>query len=145
MEVMRISAQDTYSIRQSMLRPNGTLLDCRFNGDDEDLTFHLGACVDKKLVSVASLYFENHPNFKELVQYRLRGMATLSDYQGKGLSFALLQAAFPIIKQNQGQRLWCNARLGAVGFYKKIGLIPTGEIFNFLDIGPHYLMSCKII
>lgn len=144
MEVLRIKSIDTYTIRHKMLRPNGTIEDCMFQGDHDELTFHLGAFVDKKLVSVASFYFEKHPNFPEAYQYRLRGMATLPEYQGQGHSSSLLRTAFPVIKQNQCPLLWCNAREKAMGFYLKVGFRPNGEIFTIQNIGKHMLMSVLI-
>lgn len=143
-EVRRIKAIDTYPIRHKMLRPNGTIEDCMFQGDGDELTFHLGAFVDQKLVSVASFYFERNSIFPEPYQYRLRGMATLPEFQGQGLSSALLRTAFPVIKQNQCNLLWCNAREKAMGFYSNVGFLPTGEIFNIQNVGPHMLMSKKI-
>lgn len=127
-----------------MLRPHGTLEDCIFRGDTDEMTFHLGAFVDKKLVSVASFYFENSPKFQDQYQYRLRGMATLPEYQGQGLSSALLKTAFPVIKQNQCTLLWCNAREKAIGYYEKVGFVPHGELFSVPQIGKHILMSIKI-
>lgn len=127
-----------------MLRPNGTLEDCVFRGDNDELTFHLGAFVDKKLVSVASFYFERNDLFPDQYQYRLRGMATLPEYQGQGLSSALLRTAFPVIKQNQCTLLWCNAREKAMGYYLKVGFKPSGDFFEIPQIGKHILMSIKI-
>lgn len=144
MQVLRIKAIDTHPIRHKMLRPSGTLEDCIFQGDSDELTFHLGAFVDKKLVSVASFYFERSDKFPDTYQYRLRGMATLPEYQGQGLSSALLKTAFPVIKQNQCTLLWCNAREKAMGFYKKVGFLPTGDFFNIPHIGKHILMSITI-
>lgn len=144
MEVLRIKAKDTHPIRHRMLRPNGSIEDCMFQGDNDEMTFHLGAFVDKKLVSVASFYFEKHPAFEETYQYRLRGMATLPEHQGQGLSSALLRTAFPVIKHNQCRLLWCNAREKALGFYLKVGFTQTGELFTIQNIGKHILMSVKI-
>jgi len=144
MEVLRIKAIDTYPIRHKMLRPSGTIEDCMFQGDNDELTFHLGAFVDKKLVSVASFYFERHPLFPEAYQNRLRGMATLPDHQGQGLSQALLRTAFPVIKQNQCTVLWCNAREKAMGFYSKVGFKASGELFSIQNIGKHMLMSINL-
>jgi GNAT superfamily N-acetyltransferase len=127
-----------------MLRPNGSLEECVFKGDSDELTFHLGAFVDSKLVSVASFYFERNDLFPDQYQYRLRGMATLPEYQGQGHSSALLRTAFPVIKQNQCTLLWCNAREKAMGFYLKVGFQPTGEFFTVPHIGKHILMSIKI-
>jgi len=143
-EVLRIKAIDTHPIRHRMLRPNGTMDDCIFQGDNDELTFHLGAFVDKKLVSVASFYFERNEKFPDPNQFRLRGMATLPEYQGQGLSSALLRTAFPVIKQNQCTLLWCNAREKAMGFYEKVGFVPSGEHFSIPNIGKHVLMSINI-
>ncbi len=115
-----------------------------YPGDQDELTFHLGAFVDKKLVSVASFYFESNKNFSDEYQYRLRGMATLPDYQGQGHSSSLLKTAFPVIKQNQCTLLWCNARERAMGYYLKVGFKPTGDFFELPKIGSHILMSIKI-
>lgn len=145
-KVLRVHVKDTYPIRHKILRPNGPLSDCIFKGDDDELTFHLGAFVDGKLVSVASFYFENQAEFQDLHphQYRLRGMATLAEHRGQGLSSALLKTAFPLIKQNQCTLLWCNARESAEGFYKQVGFSGHGEIFDLPMIGPHRLMSIEI-
>jgi predicted GNAT family N-acyltransferase len=132
-QVLRIKAIDTHPIRHKMLRPNGTLEDCIFQGDSDELTFHLGAFVDKKLVSVASFYFEKNERFSDTYQY-----------QGQGLSSALLRTAFPVIKQNQCTLLWCNAREKAMGFYKTVGFSENGDFFSIPHIGKHILMSIKI-
>jgi predicted GNAT family N-acyltransferase len=123
-----------------MLRPDSPIERCKFAGDEEDQTFHLGAFMDNKLVSVASFYFEKHPDLEEPFQFRLRGMATLPDYQHKGLSTELLKMAFPIIKQNFCHLVWCNARVTAVEFYQKVGFEKVGEQFDIPGIGPHLLM-----
>ncbi|HAZ12424.1 MAG: hypothetical protein A2X86_15915 [Bdellovibrionales bacterium GWA2_49_15] len=144
MKVLRIHPKDTISIRHQMLRSGKPIDSCIYNGDDDEQTFHLGAFVDTKLVSVASFYFEKHPILLPPYQYRLRGMATLSEHQRSGLSSELLKMAFPIIKQNLASLLWCNARLTAVGFYEKVGFERVGESFNISDIGEHILMTKKI-
>jgi GNAT superfamily N-acetyltransferase len=145
-KVLRVHVKDTYLIRHKVLRPHGTVADCMFKGDDDELTFHLGAFKEGKLVSVASFYFENKSEYEAAHphQYRLRGMATLPEFQGQGLSSALLKTAFPLIKQNQCTLLWCNARESAEGFYKKVGFVSNGETFDIPLIGPHRLMAIEI-
>ena len=139
MIVKEIKFKDTYCIRNKILRPNRPMDTCRFEGDEDDLTFHLGAFVDNKLVSVASFYFENHPEIPASHQFRLRGMATLPEFQGKGLSSALLRRAFPQIVRNQSKTLWCNARVSAEGFYEKVGFETLSPEFNIPDVGPQPL------
>lgn len=141
MNVKQIDAKDTYNIRNKILRPGLPVESCYFDGDNDDQTFHLGAFRDDKLASIASFYINIHPEFPEEYQYQLRGMATLDKYQGEGLSSALLKTAFPIIKKNHISRLWCNARVSAIGFYKKVGFEEIGEEFDIPGVGPHLLMS----
>jgi GNAT superfamily N-acetyltransferase len=140
LKVLRISSRDTYSLRQKLLRPSGTLEDCIFEGDDDEQTFHLGAFIGGKLVSVSSFYFEKHQNIDAKFQYRLRGMATHPDYQKKGFSSSLLKTGFPIVKQNLCSIVWCNARSPVVGFYEKLGFKIIGNRFEIPEIGPHFLM-----
>lgn len=146
MKVLRISASDTYPIRQEVLIPDHDSKKVKFDfDDDEDISFHLGAFKDSKLVSVASFYYERNLLFKDQHQYQLRGMATLPECQGQGLSSELLNMAFPIIKQNFCTLLWCNARQSAVGYYKKVGFLTLDDsIFDIEGIGPHILMYKSI-
>ena len=143
MKVMQISPQDTYGIRQQMLRPGLEIDHCKFQNDEDDNTIHLGAFIEGRLVSVASFYFNNNPRFNEDVQYQLRGMATLPEHQNQGFSRELLKFGFPLIKRNFCQLVWCNARLNAEGFYKKTGFEAIGNTFNIPDIGHHILMIKK--
>ncbi|EQC46047.1 GNAT family N-acetyltransferase [Bacteriovorax sp. Seq25_V] len=144
MEVKQISARDTYPIRHKILRPGREFETCIFEGDDDEQTIHLGAFVEGRLVSVASLYYEKNPLFEGENHFQLRGMATLEEFQRKGFSRELLKVAFPIIKQNFCNLVWCNARVEARPFYEKLGFESFGEIFEIPDVGPHILMS-KVI
>jgi predicted GNAT family N-acyltransferase len=144
MEVKQIEAKDTYEIRHKILRPHRPIEDTHFLADNDEMTFHLGAYVDDKLVSVASFYMDNHPNIEAPYQFRLRGMATLDEFRGQGMSSALLRTAFPLIKKNHVSTVWCNARVSAIGFYEKVGFKTLGNEFDIPDVGPHVLMM-KII
>lgn len=140
MDVRQIESKDTINIRKLVLRPDGTLEECVFEGDTNEATFHLGAYIDDELASVASFYLDNHPKIKDTYQFRLRGMATLPEYRKRGLSQALLQTAFPLIKQNNIETLWCNARVSAQGFYEKAGFEVVSDVFDIPNIGPHVVM-----
>ena len=144
MQVKRVSTRDIYSIRHKVLRPNQPIEKCHFEHDGDDQTFHLGAFVDNKLVSIASFYYEKNDTFENENQFRLRGMATLEDYRKQGFSRELLKVAFPMIKQNFCNLVWCNARTSAQGFYETMGFKGHGEVFEIPDIGPHILMAKEI-
>lgn len=140
LKVLRIGPDDTWPLRQKLLRPGRPLDEVKFEGDDDEQTFHLGAFIDNKLVSVASFYYQKHLELEGDHHYRLRGMATHPDHQCKGLSRELLNVAFPIIKQNFCSLVWCNAREEAIGFYEKAGFSVKRGPFEIEGIGPHYLM-----
>jgi len=134
MNVKQIEAKDTYHLRSVVLRPGLPLNECEFHKDFDEHTFHLGAFVDDKLASVASFYFIKNDKIENNYQYQLRGMATLEDFRGQGLSSALLRMAFPIIKNNHVDLLWCNARTNAVGFYENVGFKKIKEYSSKLSI-----------
>lgn len=127
-----------------MLRQGHPIETCHFEDDERDQTFHLGAFVEGKLVSVASFYYHKNDKFETENQYQLRGMATLEDFQKKGFSRELLKVAFPIIEQNFCDLVWCNARVAARPFYENVGFEATGEVYEIEGVGPHILMSKQI-
>ena len=54
MEIKQIETKDTYYIRNEILRPGKPVESCYFDKDNDELTFHLGAFENDKLVSIAS-------------------------------------------------------------------------------------------
>lgn len=145
MRVLRIKPEETYYLRSKMLWPGKSLNECKFPGDFESQTFHLGAYIDDKLVSISSFYFSQNQAINEEFQFQLQGMATLSDYRKRGFSSQLLDTAIVVLKQNQCRVLWCNAREAARGFYEKVGFTAQGDYFDIADIGSHILMVRPII
>lgn len=144
MIVKRIHLKDTFKIRKAVLGIDGVEESYHFDGDNDQDTFHLGAFVESNLVSVASFYFKPNPNFNIDNQFQLQGMATLESHRKQGLSRELLNVAFPIIKQNFCNLVWCNARISARAFYEKLGFEAFGNEFEVEGIGTHILMSREI-
>ncbi len=141
MKIIQINSKETLEIRSKVLRPNLPISTCEFLGDDDEKTFHLGGYLDDKLIGVASFYSEDHDEVERYQNpYRLRGMATLDEYRGRGVGKNLLNEAFLVIKERQGGVLWCNARTNAIGFYEKLGFSVVGEEFEIEGVGPHFVM-----
>ncbi|MFA5300694.1 MAG: GNAT family N-acetyltransferase [Lutibacter sp.] len=141
-QIRNISAQDTFPIRLEVLRKN-IPLPYEFNGDFDKDTIHLGAFKNGKLIAVSSYMNASNHNFKGN-QYQLRGMATLTEYQGFGAGKLMLEKIFLILIEKKIDVLWCNARLVAVDFYKKQGFQTFGERFKISYIGEHYVMFKKL-
>lgn len=137
-EIKQISADETYPIRLEVLR-KGIPLPHKFKGDFDSDTFHLGVFHKTKLVGVSSFMKVDNENFDGF-QYQLRGMATLEESRGLGVGRKMMVEAFEILKEKQVDCLWCNARIVAVDFYKKMGLKIDGDLFDIELVGNHYVM-----
>ena len=109
-------------------------------GDDLESTLHFGIFDQENILGVASFFLNNHPSLAHTKQYQLRGMAVLKPFQGKGLGQLILQHGEAILKHNQTDIIWCNARKIALEFYKKNDYQNSGEPFEIKDIGVHYMM-----
>jgi hypothetical protein len=73
--------------------------------------------------------------------WQLRGMATDSRQQGRGLGRQLWHAAAAEAHRDEpGRLIWCNARTSAVGFYEKLGWRVVSEPFDVPTVGPHVKM-----
>ncbi|QEE48285.1 GNAT family N-acetyltransferase [Flavobacterium alkalisoli] len=138
--VKQISSQQTYAVRQPVLRPGKHIDSCIFDGDDLPQTVHFGVYDSDNLVGIVSVFRVSHPDFANANQYQLRGMAVLPTHQKKGLGDLLLEAAENYIKQQGTDLIWFNAREVAVGFYSKAGYTISGELFEIPTVGPHYVM-----
>jgi len=136
--IKEILAKETFPIRLEVLRKN-IPLPHEFNGDFDEDTIHLGAFKNDKLIAVSSFMKASNPNF-EGSQYQLRGMATLTEYQGFGVGKLMLQQAIVILGKKNIAVLWCNARIAALTFYQKQGFKTFGEKFEISYVGEHYVM-----
>jgi predicted GNAT family N-acyltransferase len=71
---------------------------------------------------------------------RLRQMAVLPEYRGRGVGHELLIAAEALAKKRGYQTITCHARETAVEFYRANGWVAEGESFIEVTI-PHFAMK----
>ena len=144
LEVRRISSPETVALRREVLRPDRSLEESIFPGDDYSTTEHWGAFIGDELVGVASIYPEPLPLEVALPTtgstWRLRGMAVAEGRRNRGVGKVLLDACIQSIRSNGGTLLWCNARSTAINFYQREGFESCSEDFEIPDIGPHRVM-----
>ena len=143
-EINKVDAEKIRPLRHSELRKGQDFSTTSYIEDYEAGTFHMACIVDEKIVTCASYYPEKSIKIKSKRAYRLRGMATDSNFQRKGYASDLMQESFKELKKRDCDMVWCNARLGAVDFYKSIGFKIIGELFDIESIGPHYYMYKEI-
>ncbi|RTZ60251.1 MAG: N-acetyltransferase [Gammaproteobacteria bacterium] len=139
--IKRIRAEQTYPLRQEILRPHRPAVECRFPNDFDDTTAHFGALDSGRIVGILSVYLASNEQLGIAHSWQLRAMATSEDHRGKGLGLRLLEAAESYVSAQGGKCIWANARLHALGFYKKAGYAAHGERFHIAHVGPHVLVT----
>ena len=131
--ITKVDAEKVRALRHSELRKGQDFSTTSYLKDYEEDTFHMACIVDEKIVTCATFYPEKSSKLKSDNTYRLRGMATDSDFQRKGYATDLMNESFKELKNRDCDMVWCNARLVAVDFYKSSGFKITGEIFDIAD------------
>jgi len=143
--IRTLKSDETIAVRHSVLRPHQSIEQCRYEGDDEPTTFHIGAVSSAGdvagIATVLCCEESRYQQFASQRQFRLRGMAVVPEVQRQGIGKNLLTACLEEAAKRDCQTFWCNARLGAVDFYLKCGFSVLNESpFNIEGIGPHHVM-----
>lgn len=139
--IRKISAEETYPVRQQVLRPGRPVTEVFFEGDLEPETFHIGYFNAHEIVGVATYVSRNSTYFEASLQYQLRGMAVLPNHRGKYIGETLLQQGEKLLKNKYPEiLLWFNAREAAIGFYRKYGYRAIGDPFMIPNVCMHIVM-----
>jgi len=141
-KIRRIKPEETHPIRRLVLRKNIDL-PYQFDGDLDVDAKHYGCFKNDIIVCVATVIKRKNKLFNG-VQYQLRGMATLQEFQGNGYGKILLNEITEKITPQKVNIFWCNARVKAVKFYENCGFQKIGERFEIPQIGGHYVMFKKL-
>jgi GNAT superfamily N-acetyltransferase len=139
-QTKKMELQEVLPLRHRILRPHQTIQDCTFPQDQWPTTFHVGAVSNGQVVSVATFHEEAFAKFPAKLPFRLRGMATETSFQGKGVGRKVLEFGIAELKKRSCDLLWCNAREIAFPFYERMGMKYEGPMFDIPNIGPHKVM-----
>ena len=146
MIIKSINANETYSVRHPVLRPERPIEECYFELDNHSSSLHLGMEFNGEIIAVLSALPIKCENFPNLMSMRLRGIATLHAFQKKGLgSQLMIEVEKRLLKLKKIKLLWLNARISAKSFYQNLGYETMGETFNIQGIGVHQLMYKKLL
>jgi predicted GNAT family N-acyltransferase len=132
------SLEAILGLRHRILRTGLPLTTAEFDGDHDPGTLHFAATVGNEAISCLSLYASQWNGSRA---WQLRGMATDAALQGQGIGRQLLDyAAGEALTLQSSWPIWCNARVSAMGFYKKAGWTVESEQFEIEGVGPHVRM-----
>ena len=127
-------------LRHAVLRPGRPLETAYFDGDHDAGTVHLAAVLADSDEVVGCTTLMPRP-YDGAPAWQLRGMATRADLARRGIGTAVLRAAEDLVRaRGRPLRLWCNARLAAVPFYRSGGWRVVSAEFDVPGIGPHHVM-----
>jgi GNAT superfamily N-acetyltransferase len=140
--VERVPPELTYPLRQRVLRPHQPVREVRFPGEDDVRSgTYAASTADGEVVGTVTVHPEPCPwRPADAGAWRLRGMATAAELQGRGVGSTLLRAALDHVAAAGGALVWCNARTPAQEFYARAGFATYGEPWELGDIGPHIRM-----
>lgn len=137
--IKQITTLEALIVRAPVLRKNQPPEWVSIEEDDYPNTYHFGGIIKNQVVGTATIYPENRKYKSD--EWRLRGMAVLDEFQSNGIGEDILIYCIELIKSQKGKLLWCNARIGAMKFYKKCGFTICSEEFDIPNIGAHFEME----
>lgn len=132
MIISEVPYNDVLLMRQQVMYPDKDTDFVKLSDDDRGL--HIGVYENDILVSVMSIFLHGR-------EVQFRKLATRADVQGKGYASALMQWLTDYANDMKFDRLWCNARTNATGFYRKFGYEETDE--HFTKNGYDYVLMEK--
>jgi len=104
-EIRPIAGKDTIPVRHAVLRKGKPVEACSIPQDDLENTYHFGLFYKQKLVGVCTFVEDQSPYFNDSVQYRLRAMGVLEDFQGCRFGQHLLQHGVAFLKEKVSKLL----------------------------------------
>ena len=137
-------SEDLLNLRSKILRNNLEPNLCRFPGDKEINSFHLGAFNGNTLIGGVSV-MKNECKKKELPNcFQLRGLFVDKEFQHNGIGKTIVNFVENRLRDSGVNYLWMNARESAVLFYLKLNYSNSKISYVINEIGLHYLMYKKL-
>jgi GNAT superfamily N-acetyltransferase len=146
-----VSREEIIDLRWSVLRSGRPRHTAELPEDGAPGTFHLAERAPDGTVIGCGSFMPEPLDGAQIdgepadAVWRLRGMATAPEHQGKGVGSRVLAAGIAEVAARGGRLLWCNGRVSAAGFYQRHGFTIRGDAFDIPPIGPHYVLTREII
>lgn len=139
-----VKSDDLLNLRSKILRNNLDPNLCRFPGDKEINSFHVGAFNGNTLIGGVSV-MKNECKKKELPNcFQLRGLFVDKEFQNNGIGKTIVNFVENRLRDSGVNYLWMNARESAVLFYLKLNYSNSKISYVINEIGLHYLMYKKL-
>lgn len=151
-KALQLLPEEIQQLRNEVLWPHKTFEQCVLETDHLPSTFHFGAQVDGITVACVTLQRESTDKLKQdssndvlqialqEKQYRLRAMAVREGYRGQGFGDAIVEAGLNHLRELGVDVVWCDARVAALNFYRRLHFNELEEEYEIPIIGLHRFM-----
>jgi GNAT superfamily N-acetyltransferase len=139
--IRRVDLEQIIDLRHVVLRAGLPRAAAIFDGDDHTQARHYGAFDGPRLIGCVTLHlntWENSP------AWQLRGMAVADTHQKQGIGRKLIHFIEADLSDSPVRRLWCNARVPAAAFYRRLGWSVVSSPFEIPTAGPHVRMIKRL-
>lgn len=128
-----VSLEEVVPIRMNELDPPRSRDHSITPGDLAEESVHLAAILNNNIVGVGSIVPERMPLLPNHAAVRLRGLAVLRGYRGRGIGRMLLSAQVASAENATCSIAWFYSRLRLSSFYSQGGFVRTEHsIHHFL-------------
>lgn len=128
-------------LRVAVLRKGTPATDCNYPEDDYPDVVHFAIFHEGTAIATSSWFMKECPEKQGITAMQLKGMAVADELQGAGLGALLINAGVELAKERGAATVWARARDSALGFYKRLGFVSTGD--GFIDgptAMPHHIV-----
>jgi ribosomal protein S18 acetylase RimI-like enzyme len=139
-KALQLQPEEIQQLRNEVLWPHKTFEQCVLETDHLPSTFHFGVQLDGLTVATVTLQQENSSKLPQEKQYRLRAMAVREGYRGQGFGDAIVDAGLNHLRELGVEVVWCDARVAALNFYRRLQFDELEEEYEIPIIGLHRFM-----
>jgi len=135
-----LQPEEIQQLRNEVLWPHKTFENCILETDRISTTLHFGIQIEGLTVATVTLQKENNQRLQQEKQYRLRAMAVREGYRGQGFGVAIVEAGLNHLRELGVEVVWCDARVAALNFYRRLQFDELEEEYEIPIIGKHRFM-----
>jgi len=139
-QLQMLQPEEIQQLRNEVLWPHKTFENCILDTDRLPSTFHFGVQLQGLTVATVTLQQENSSKLPQEKQYRLRAMAVREGYRGQGFGDAIVEEGLRYLATLGIEVVWCDARVAALNFYRRLQFEELEEEYEIPIIGLHRFM-----
>lgn len=143
-EIKTIEPAEARPLRRALLHPRLPPAGVDYQSDHDPQALHVGAFKDGLLVGIASVHPQAMPGSPETGAWRIRDIAVERGHRGRDVGAWLLERCLEHASSRSGSVIWCTTRVGAYGFFERMGFSRMGPPIEDPEEGPQYTVFAEV-